>query len=182
MIRRFATLNAPVDDVEAVLTDPVRLPEWMPGVLSTQILERRDQGFLVRMVQQNGGWRTSQTLDCRLGPRRLEQRQVAGTLRRWEAVWRFLEPPDGVGTTLALELEYETGLLGLVAPRRFLDRMFNQRFEDIARAAERRVRELRARETLAAPAAGERLLEVFETADGLEIRFAGRKYVLVAEE
>jgi len=191
MIRKFARLDAPPEVVTSMFHDLEGWPAWMAGVRSVRTLERRDppehpeRVRTIEVVQVQAGRALRQTLECRLEPRGLVQRQLRGRFRRWDAAWRFLEPPEGTGTTISFELEIELGLLGAVIPGRMVQAIIDDIFVATVRTARKHCRALLAAE--ARPESGgptrhrladEVLLEVLAHPDHLEIRLGGKRYRL----
>ena len=185
MIRKFARFDAPIDVVSEMFQDLERWPEWMPGVRSMRVLERSESSLTVETVQTQMGRTLRQIVKVRLGPRFLQQRQVRGRFRRWSADWRFLEPPGGRGTTVALELDIDLGVLGVLVPARTMQNAVDQIFTGTVRAARSRLQRLtadRAAAAVAAGAAGEPLIQVFLVDDVLEVRIGERRFRLDALE
>jgi hypothetical protein len=199
VIRKFARLDAPPEVVARMFHDLESWPGWMAGMRSVRILERRDPPEhpeavrVVEVVQVQAGRTLRQTLECRLEPRGLVQRQVRGRLRRWDATWRFMEPPDGRGTTISLELEIELGLLGAVIPTRMVQAIIDDIFVATVRTARQHCRELLAEAAARAgwpekqerhdrPPGDELVLELLAHPDHLELRLDGRRYRLVEIE
>jgi hypothetical protein len=112
----------------------------------------------------------------------MKQIQTSGWFKRWEADWRIFKPPDQSGTTVSFELEVETGLLGLIMPRRMVQRAIDDIYNGVIRGARTKARAAVTQHREPLQVAGETLLQVFETASGLEIRIGAKKYRLQAVE
>lgn len=184
MIRRLARIDAPVPAVRDVFLDTDAWPRWMPSVESTRTLVHDEDRRLVEVGLLVFGRRLLQKLDCREQGGRLIHRQVEGRFRKWEAVWDFRPPPEGDGTTASLTLDFDLGLVGRLLPGRLVGSWVSGLIDRTLEQGGRRARELARsrRQPTQAVELGQPLLEVFETVDGLEVRFAGRTFHLEAYE
>ncbi len=181
MIRKFAHLAAPRQRAQEILGDIAEWPQWLPGVRSVEILERGRDRLRVDVRQKVRGWALDQVLELRYRADGFSQHQISGRLRRWDLNWRFFAPPDGGGTTLALEIDFDLGLMGLLMPARMLQRTIDQLFGEVASAAEGHLAEVLAAESAPAVAEGPPMVEIFETPEGgLEVWLDGRRYALRA--
>ncbi len=182
MIRKLARIDAPVEVVLEIFRDTDTWPEWMPGVASTRTLEPGAERKLVEVVLLVLGRRKVQQLECREHDGRLVHRQVAGWFREWRAEWTFRPPPEGQGTIVSLSLEFDIGMAGFFVPRKFLgDWVKGVIDETVEQARERaQIFARRRREPTQAVPVGEPVLQVYETADGFEIHFAGRTFQIEA--
>ena len=184
MIRRIARIEAPPEMVRDMFRDTDLWPEWMPGVTSTRTLEQSGERRSVEVVQLQLGRRFVQRLECRERDGGLRHRQIAGALKKWEADWTFHSPPDGDGTTISLRLDLELGFLGFLVPKAVLRRWIRGLLDDTFERAGARARLLaarRPRQPTVAVRVGEPVLQVFETASGFEVRFAGRTFHVEAD-
>lgn len=175
-MRRLAHVEVPLPRVREIFHDLGSWPSWMPDFTACHVLGRTSQGLRARVSQKVFGQPWQQTVDFRPAETGVDVRALDGLLK-WRARWGFQEPPDGAGTTVSLDLETETGLLGL-ASRGLFDRVNHRRFDATVAALARRARQLAAPEAVPEAAAeGRRLLVVYETSDGFEVWYAGRRYV-----
>ncbi len=173
-MRRITHVDAPLPVVRDIFHDVESWPRWMPDFLACRILDGGPRERRAKVRQSVFGQTWQQTVDFRFTETNVRVRARDGLIK-WSADWGFREPPDGDGTAVSLELESESGLLGR-ASRGLFDRINHRRFEATVAAVERRARQLAA--SAAAPAAdGRSLLTVYETADGFEVWYAGRRYV-----
>lgn len=176
MTRRMAHVDAPLALVRDIFHDVESWPRWMPDFTSCKVLESAPHGLRAKIRQTVFGQTWQQTVDFRLSAGGVRVRARDGLLR-WTAEWEFREPPESGGTTLSLDLESESSLLGL-ASRRLFERINHRRFEATVAAITRRTRQLAAAGAgPGEPAEGRSLLVVYETADGFEVWYAGRRYV-----
>lgn len=179
MIRKFGRIDAPPDAVARLFADVESWPAWMPGVKGLRVVERGERRLHIDVTQQFLGRDFRQELDARPSATGVALRQTEGVFRRWEAHWRFAPPPDGHGTTVSLELDFDLGWLAWLSPRALvqstLDRLFT---EGLQRAEQRLAAHPGALPEPSAAAEGEVLLQVFETDGGLEIVAAGRRLAL----
>ncbi len=183
MIRKLARFDAPLDVVLAVFRDTDAWPQWMPSVASTRTLESGEEHSLVEVILLVFGRRLVQKLECREQDGSLTHRQVEGWFRKWEAVWTFRPPPRGPGTTVSLTLDFDLGVAGFFVPRKLFSDWVRGLIDDTVVGGRRRVRRFarRRREPAKVVPPGQPLLQVFETADGLEVVFAGRTFFLEAQ-
>jgi len=181
MIKKVGRVDAPLDLVKSMFTDVASWPQWMPGVRSAKLLEEGESSKRFELRQRQGGRELTQEMEFRLDAGGMRQIQVSGAFRKWEADWRFLLPPDKRGTTLAVTLELELGLLGSLAPSRWIRETLDRMFDDMMEAARQRARRMIAEggDTVSETRRGDEIVvEIFETASGLELWLGGRKYVL----
>ncbi len=184
MIRKLARIDAPVDVVLEVFRDVDAWPQWMPGVASTRTLDRGAERNVVEVVLLVMGRRLVQHLECREQDGRLTHRQVVGWFRKWQAVWDFRPPPDGQGTVVSLQLELDIGVAGLFVPRKLLGDWVRGYVDETVRQGRERAQifaRRRSEPTQAVPV-GEPVLQVYETANGFEIHFAGRTFHVQASD
>lgn len=170
-MRRIAHVGAPPELVRELFHDVGSWPGWMPGLTACRVLEKGDGRVRAEVSQSVLGRIWRQTVDIGLASDGARVKALDGLLR-WTVRWGFRAPPDGVGTTLSLEVEADPGLMGR-ATRGTFHRVNDRRFDETVA-----VIVLRARRTAApaAPAAGRRLLVVYETTGGYEVWYGGRTY------
>ncbi len=183
MIRKLARIDAPVEVVLHVFRDTDAWPQWMPGVASTRTLESSEDHSLVEVVLLVFGRRLVQKLECREQDGRLTHRQVEGWFHKWQAVWAFRSPPEGDGTVVSLQLDFDLGVAGYFVPRKLLGAWVRSVIDDTVVNGRQRAQRFarRRREPSQAVPVGQPLLQVFETADGFEVIFAGRTFHLEAQ-
>jgi ribosome-associated toxin RatA of RatAB toxin-antitoxin module len=173
-MRRFASIDAPQEVVQHIFVDFVRWPEWMPGVQEVTILETTDDEAVLDVLHHNFGQKFHVTQRCRMTPDGLHQSQIKGKFKSWESRWRFVTPPEGEGTTVSCEMKLDPGLVAWILPRRVLRGFLDRLYEDCLAGAEAQARILT--DAAATEAAGETLLQVFETDAGLEIWVEGQRF------
>ena len=184
MIRKLARIEAPVEAVQEILRDVDGWPQWMPGVVATRMLDSGAERSLAEVILLVFGRRLTQKLECRERDGCLTHRQIEGWFRKWEATWTFRAPPEGQGTILSLTLDVDLGMVRLLVPRRFLANWVGNQIADTLEQARRRAQELarHRRQPTQAVRLGQPLLTVYETADGFEVQFAGRTFMIEASE
>ena len=174
-MRRFASIDAPVEAVRTVFIDFVRWPEWMPGVREVSILESGDDYAILDTIHHQFGQTFHIRQRCRIEPDGLRQRQISGKFKSWESRWRFVTPPEGEGTTVSCEMHLDPGLVAWILPKKIIRGMLDRLFEDCLTGAEEQARALvRAERGVADDR--EVLLQVFETDGGLEIWVEGQRF------
>ncbi len=184
MIRKLARIDAPTEVVIDIFRDTDNWPQWMPGVASTRTLESSDDRRLVEVILLVLGRRQVQKLECREQDGRLTHRQVEGWFRKWEAVWTFRPPPEGLGTTVSLTLDFDLGFAGLFVPRKLLGNWVRGLIDNTVDNGRKRAQRFARQRRQPTPAVqlGRPVLQVFETADGFEVCFAGRTFRIEASE
>ncbi len=184
MIRKLGRFEASVGVVRNMVRQTEDWPQWMSGIAATRTISETEGSRLVEVVHLFQGRRFVQLLECRDIGNGLEHRQKEGFFKTWNASWSFQEPPDGQGTTVSLSLDLELGVTaGLLIPKKLLRGWIGGLLDDtIARGQERAVRLAgRSREPTQVVHVGQPLLQVFETAEGFEVVFAGRTFVIDAQ-
>jgi ribosome-associated toxin RatA of RatAB toxin-antitoxin module len=173
MIRKFGHLDAAPDRVRDLFAAIEAWPLWMAGVRSARVLQRSGDTLTFEMEQESFGRRFRARLEGRLRERSLSVTQTSGWFRRWEMTWRFLPPPDGDGTTLGMEVDFELkGILGQLVPTRLIQVNLDRLFSQVIEGAERR---LGAAPAPAGEARGQVILRLLETRHGLEVEIAGKR-------
>lgn len=172
-MRLLSRIAVPTAAARETFAEVDTWPLWMPGVERLEVLERSEQRLLIDVDLRQMGTHWRQTQEIRFTSDGLRQRQVAGKIRRWEAEWRFLEPPDGRGTTVSLGVDLDLGLLGVVIPNRFLQRSLEEGFEETLR----RIQE-RAVTGGPVPTSPRSLLRLVRTLGGLEVEIGEGRYRL----
>jgi ribosome-associated toxin RatA of RatAB toxin-antitoxin module len=174
-MRRFASIDAPVELVHQVFVDFVRWPEWMPGVQEVTVLEAGDDHAVLDVVHHQFGRTFHIRQRCRIEADGLRQSQISGKFKSWESRWRFVTPPEGEGTTVSCEMQIDPGMVAWIMPRRVLRGLLDRLFDDCLVGAEAQSRALA--DAAAAPATDrDVLLQVFETDTGLEIWVEGQRF------
>jgi ribosome-associated toxin RatA of RatAB toxin-antitoxin module len=173
-MRRFGSIDAPLEVVQQVFTDFVRWPEWMPGVQEVTILEADEDQAVLDVLHQQFGQSFHIKQRCRIESDGLSQSQIKGKFKSWESRWRFVTPPEGEGTTVSCSMKLDPGLVAWILPRRVLRGFLDRLYEECLAGAERQARIIT--ETVEAQAAEDTLLQVFETDAGLEIWVEGQRF------
>jgi ribosome-associated toxin RatA of RatAB toxin-antitoxin module len=180
VIRHVFRIDAPLELVRDVFCDSDAWPQWMPHVEACRTVQEGRDHRLVELTLTVFGRSFTQTRELRRVGNVLKQRQASGWFKRWETEWSFLEPPDRSGTTVAMWVDWDLGMRRLAIPSWVMQKMSLRLLDETKERARTRIRE-RLREPRPA-VEEESLLRVYETPDGLEVRLAGRTYVLKAAE
>ena len=182
MIREVGRLEAPVAAVRALFADLENWPHWMPGMLATRILNpATDDGVQqVEVRQKLQGHTARHVLEIHHSEDRLLQKGIRGW-PRWQGEWRFQTAPRG-GTTVSLELELDLGMMGLISPKRWVQKFARTLFHDTLANARQEIR----RRTVAASRGGDPdeqvLFALYETPEGLELLLEGEVYTVRRKE
>lgn len=184
MIRRYTRVGTRAEDVMEVFRDTDAWPRWMPTIASTRTLAEEEGRRLVEVVGLMFGRRLVQKLECRERGDTLIHRQVEGWFKKWEATWTFRSSAESGGTVVSLSLDFDLGVTGLLVPHRLLGNWVGSLIEGMLDQGRQRAERFarRRREPTRAVEVGQPLLQVFETADGYEIRFGGRTFHLEAPD
>jgi len=178
MMRRVAHTEAPLAGVRALFHDLEAWPTWMPDLKSLRIVESRAGKTRATIEQAALGRVWKQNVEIALEDRRVSVRALDG-LSRWKALWGFQSPPSGGGTTLSLELEATSSPLGAAGQKMFL-RLNHRRFDTTLAAVSAHAARLTVREVPGEEGRPE--FAVYETDDGLEVWYRGRRYKAVPIE
>ena len=193
MIRKFAHFAASPETLAALFGAVESWPNWMPGVERVSVVQDGPAGaegrrLVARIDQRFQGRHFNSLVEIRIDPLRLQQRQLEGLLGRWEVGWSFRPGPDGRGTTLVVEIDYELGMLRFLGARRFFDSRLRDQLETLIENVEQQLavgtdrREEREGADHATSDGAEHLddvvLRLFETPRGLEAEYLGRRYRL----
>ena len=110
-------INAPIDDVWAVVEDVLSAPDWQGGLKDMEELERDDEGHVTLVESSNDAKVRTIKSTVRFeydGPTRLSWTQEKGELKSVDGAWQ-LEDLGGGKTRATYELEVELGrMLGMV--------------------------------------------------------------------
>jgi hypothetical protein len=170
MIRKFGTVDAPVEVVRRIHCDIASWPQWMPGVRAVRILAEvdRTRGRKIQTI----------TFEFLFNAYGYRERQVAGMLKKWEADWRFQAGPNNAGTLVSCRLELQMGLLGLFAPTQMIQRWIDRTFEATLRGLldQARLAGDTAAGEFESPAVCTSRIQVFATPTELEIWIGDRRY------
>ena len=184
MIRKFGTVDAPVETVRALFADLDSWPQWMPTVRDVRVRERSANRAVAEIDRVPGRRVQTTTFEFLFNPNGHLERQLAGKAKKWESDWRFQVGPQNTGTLVSCRLELDMGFIGLLAPARMIQRWIDQTFEKTLRGARDQVHLAAAKSTVThgAPAAAVATIRVFATPTELEIWIGDRKYVAHAAD
>ncbi|MCP4202724.1 MAG: hypothetical protein GY769_12415 [bacterium] len=185
MIRKFGTVDAPVEVVRGLFANLESWPQWMPAVREVRVLERSETRALAEIDRTHGRRIHTTTFEFLFNPNGQRERQVAGIARKWESDWRFQVGPQDTGTLVSCRLELNMGLIGLLAPSRMIQRWIDRTFEKTLRGIREQARLSESEAALESGAPGEFHMpgiQVFATPTELEIWIGDRKYVAHAAD
>ncbi len=172
MMRRLARIDAPQALVREIFRDVEAWPRWMPGVTACRVLEHGPDRLRIQLSQSALGRIWKQTVEIRFDGDSMRIRALDGALL-WCVVWKCQKPPNGDGTTVSMALDSGRGLFG----GRLFEKINDRRFDKAITAVAEQARRLSSRETEAEGAEERVLLTVYETAEGFEVWYEGRRYV-----
>lgn len=124
-IKKSILINAPVEQVEALLNDPQRLPEWYPGVTTVAPSPGYpvEVGSTCKITYKAGGMTMeSKFTTTESVPQSKRAFQMEGMItgtNRWDL------SPEGSGTNVTVTIDYEMagGGLGKIADKLIVERM-----------------------------------------------------------
>src|SRR3954454_452371 len=112
-----AEIDAPLDEVWAVVEDVVSAPDWQGGLVSVTALESDDQGRPTLVESENDMKARTVKTKVRFaydGPTKLSWKQEKGDLKSGEGAW-LLEDLGGGRTKAPYTLDADPGrVLGMV--------------------------------------------------------------------
>lgn len=110
-------INAPIDEVWAVVEDVLSAPDWQGGLKDMEELERDSEGHVTLVESSNDAKVRTIKSTVRFeyaGPTRLSWTQEKGELKSVDGAWQLEDLGDG-RTRATYELEVELGrMLGMV--------------------------------------------------------------------
>jgi len=185
VIRKYARLDARPETVMTIFRDVESWPFWMPTVESVEVLERSGSRNLLEIRERLKGRVMVRRVQVRFDDDGHTETQVSGPVKRWNVVWRFAEPPVGRGTVASTQIDIDLGMMGLLVPKRMLQRTLDEFHEQIVSRAEARARRREAvkETTIWGVEPGQPLsIRVYETPTELEVWFGDRRFVIPAAE
>jgi ribosome-associated toxin RatA of RatAB toxin-antitoxin module len=112
-----AEIDAPIDEVWALVEDVEKAPQWQGGLKAMRAIERDDQGRATLCESESDAKVRSVKSTVRFtygGPTRLSWRQEKGELKAVDGSWK-LEDLGGNRTSARYDLEVDLGrMLGMV--------------------------------------------------------------------
>jgi hypothetical protein len=112
-----AEIDAPIEEVWAVVEDVPSAPEWQGGLLQMNVLDRDDRGRAVRVESVNDGKVRQIKSIVRFtydGPTKLSWTQEKGDAKSVDGSWTLDDLGDG-RTRATYDLEVDLGrMLGMV--------------------------------------------------------------------
>lgn len=178
-MRKFATIDAPVELVRAVYLDVERWAEWRPGIRRVEILERRENRARALISQRIGGRYHDLTLDFEFVADGFIERQRQGWLKKWNADWRFRPVASGTGTVVSMSVDLDVGLMGLMVSRRRINGMVERLFKETAASAARWIQASAATHdaTAAIEPSLARRIRIRRTVGGLEVWLDDQRFL-----
>ena len=122
-IERTQVVRASLNDVVAVARDVESYPSFMPDVESVKILEKSEDGTLlktqwvgtIKQFRLTIKWIQEERWD--FGQNRVSFRQIEGDYDRMEGWWEFRPHADGTEFVSSLDYEYRVPLLGALVTK-----------------------------------------------------------------
>jgi ribosome-associated toxin RatA of RatAB toxin-antitoxin module len=189
MLKKMTSVRAPVEQVREVFENFEAWPQWMPGIRRVRILNRTAETVRVDMTTVMLGWSFDQRVDFHFQTDRILQKQIAGRFKKWETEWRLRPSENGDSTILGAAFDIDLGFLTMFVPDRAVANALNEWFSQLASTVEARVRKrlppVPARVPVSPDQAAltpstETLLQVFQTADGLEVWIKEQRFFIPA--
>jgi ribosome-associated toxin RatA of RatAB toxin-antitoxin module len=180
-MRKAAHIEAPPQLVADMFSNIRRWTAWMPGVRAVRVLSDEENVTVALIRQRWMGRDLEQKWRFESGDGWLSQQQLEGFPAKWENRWQFLAPPDGRGTTLMVNIDFDLGFLGRITPRAWAQERIDRMFDEVIDKAEARVRSILIGETMSTPIHmpdQQAILQVVQDDRGLIVRLGGRSYLL----
>lgn len=112
-------VNSDPNKIYPILKEMTKYPDFMPDLISVELLERQDNTTLTRWVSNVDGkiikWTELDTFDDQ--NLHISYKQVEGDLRKFEGEW--ILTPNLTGTEIKLTVDFEFGvpmIAGLLNP------------------------------------------------------------------
>ncbi len=182
MIRKMTHMDLPLDLLHEVFSDSDAWPEWMPGVRTVRTLQDGKNHRLVLAKGSYAGISFHHEMDVSWGKDRVRHAQRKGWPVKWAANFRFITPPDGLGTTVLAELETEFAPFAPV-PKKVIKTILRRMMKDTLAASRKRALHLcaaRPKPKTEIPAEDKVLLSVYRTEEGLEVTLGDKRWVITA--
>lgn len=111
-VKRSALVPYLPAQIFALVDDFERYPEFLPGVVGAQLLERKTEELLGSLTIERAGIRESfTTRNLLYPPQRMDMQLVEGPFKTLEGTWHFLPINDEVGrecgTRIELNIRFE---------------------------------------------------------------------------
>jgi ribosome-associated toxin RatA of RatAB toxin-antitoxin module len=137
------TVMAAAEDIYPILKEMDKYPEFMPDLVSVEVLERKDNTTVTKWVSNVDGriikWTELDVFDD--AQKHIAYRQIEGDLKKFEGEW-VLTPVDG-GTEIKLTVDFEFGIpmiSGLLNP--ILKKKVRANSENMLKAIKERLERL----------------------------------------
>lgn len=185
MIRKFGTVEVPVEVVRRTFADLESWPQWMPTVRAVRVLERSENRGVAEIDRFQRRRVQTTTFEFVFKPNGQIERQIAGPARKWESAWRFQDGPHGTGTLVSCRLDLDMGLLGLLAPSKMIQKWIDRTFAKTLRAVQDQAKLAQtasATDKTVQADAQTSGIQVFATPTELEIWIGDRKYIARAAD
>lgn len=106
-LRRTAIVNKPPALVYALVSDVENYPQFVPGCVAAEILERSEGEVVAKLTVKRGALRTHFTTRNRQSPPdQVHMQFVDGPFRALDGYWRFV-PVGDHGCQIELQLNYQ---------------------------------------------------------------------------
>lgn len=112
-------VNCDKSKIYPILKDMEKYPEFMPDLVSVEVLERKDNTTITRWVSNVDGriikWTEVDTFDDE--NMHIAYRQIEGDLKKFEGEWILTDIPGGTEIKLTVDFEFGIPMIaGLLNP------------------------------------------------------------------
>jgi ribosome-associated toxin RatA of RatAB toxin-antitoxin module len=124
-------VNSPRDKIYPILKEMTRYPEFMPDLISVDLIERKDNTTVTKWVSNVDGRIIKWTEFDEFNDETLQisYRQIEGDLRKFEGEWILTPIPEGTEIKLTVDFEFGipmiSGLLNPIAKKKVKDNSLN---------------------------------------------------------
>lgn len=103
-VKRDVVIEAPLERVFALVSDPTRMPEWLPGLVEVRVLLGTGAGQQFEWTYKMAGiLLRGQSVVVEFVPNERAVHQNIGAI---PSTWTYTVEPHDEGTTLTIEADY----------------------------------------------------------------------------
>jgi uncharacterized protein YndB with AHSA1/START domain len=103
-VKKDVVINAPLETVFALVSDPARMPEWLPGLVEVRVVLGTGAGQQFEWTYKMAGiLLRGQSVVVEFVP---NERAVHQNIGGISSTWTYTVEPHDEGTTLTIEADY----------------------------------------------------------------------------
>jgi Polyketide cyclase / dehydrase and lipid transport. len=109
-IQKYIKINVSQENTQKELLAYEAWPQWMPGVVSVDIIKSEQGLSVLQVVSKESGVSIKATLEFDLSREGIIKfRQIKGWFKSYEGNWTFMPATEGAGLILKISVMLETG-------------------------------------------------------------------------